>query len=88
LVLTKVGDAVFRPSESGIYYATISNAIAMDASLNSNTLQARSAQAKICAHSGIAVIKSNISGATYQWQVSTDSLNYTIINDGVNYTGT
>jgi trimeric autotransporter adhesin len=64
------------------------NTIANELTLNSNISQARSAQAKLCAMNDTAVINANITGATYQWQVSTDSINYAPITNNTNYSGT
>lgn len=43
---------------------------------------------ELCNPIGGATLQTGISGSTYQWQLSTDSVNYVNISDGANYNGT
>ena len=42
----------------------------------------------LCPPSATDSLQAGSGGTTYQWQVSTDSINYTDINPGTNYSGT
>jgi hypothetical protein len=51
-------------------------------------LQGDLKQNPLCNPIGNTTLNAGISGATYQWQLSTDSVNFVNINDNANYAGT
>jgi hypothetical protein len=88
LLQTKVGDSIFRPAEPGNYYAEVTNTVASGLVLTSETASAVSAQAKACVGGGSFTIPAGQTGTTYLWQMSTDSVVYTNLAEGGQYTGT
>jgi hypothetical protein len=54
---------------------------------NINSCAIYSSDIILCPSIGNAAISSNITGTNYQWQLSTDSINFNSINNNTNYTG-
>ena len=87
LVATIVGDSTFQPNAPGTYHAVVNNSIATQLTLTSNKGAAPSVVLKFCLSQPDFSIASNITGATYQWQQSTDSIAYTNIANDTNFEG-
>lgn len=80
-------NAVYHPASPGSYYAEVSNTIATDLILTSDAVKAQGANAALCPGTTSTSFTSDVSGAKYQWQKSTDSLNYTPILNSADYSG-
>lgn len=87
LVATIVGDSTFQPEAPGTYHAVINNSIATQLTLTSNKMAAPSVVLKFCLSEPAFNIASTITGATYQWQQSIDSISYTDIVNDTNFEG-
>jgi len=81
------GNAVYHPSRPGSYYAEVSNAIATDLILTSDPVKAQGANAAICPGTLSTSFTSDILGSSYQWQKSTDSINYAPVLNSTDYSG-
>lgn len=81
------GNAVYHPASPGSYYAEVSNAVATDLILTSDPLKAKGASASICPGTLSTSFTSDVLGSKYQWQKSTDSINYAALLNSTDYAG-
>lgn len=88
LVATIIGDSTYRPTSPGTYYASITNSVANQLMLNSNPIKAAAAAVAVCPGQSFFSLIADVSGASYQWQESIDSVNFYNINDNTKYNGT
>lgn len=79
------GNAVYHPASPGSYYAEVSNAIATDLILTSDPVKAKGVHAALCPGTISTSFTSDVSGSQYQWQKSTDSINYTPVLNSSDY---
>ncbi len=87
LVATISNDSIYKPTTPGTYYASVTNSVATQLTLNSIPIKAASVVTAACPAS-LVTLTSDVSGATYQWQESVDSINFHNISDNANYSGT
>ncbi len=76
LVATITGDSVYKATAPGTYYASVTNSVATQLTLNNDLLKTATVALNICPQSSAISISSDVSGATYQWQESGDSINF------------
>ena len=88
LVATITGDSTYRPTTPGTYYASITNSVATQLTLNSTPVKAAAVVVSLCPAPSSITITSDVSGAAYQWQESVDSITFYNIVDNANYSGT
>ena len=84
---TITGDSAYRPTTPGTYYASVTNSVATQLTLNSNPIKAAAVVVPACPAAASVTITSDVSGTGYQWQESVDSLNFYNISDSGNYNG-
>ena len=83
-----VGDSVYQPHLPGIYYAAVTNSVATELTLVSDEIKVNGVVVNICPVTGTALLTADTAGANYQWQLSTDSISFSAINDSGFYSGT
>lgn len=88
LVATIAGDSTFQPDSLGSYHAEITNSIATELTLTSIPLAASSVALNTCSLQPSLNLNSNVSGSSYQWQQSTDSVTYSNKTNNTNFDGT
>ena len=88
LMATIKGDSTYRPTAPGTYYVSVTNSVATQLTLNSIPVKASAVVVPTCPMASAITITSDVSGATYQWQESVDSVNFYNINNSANYNGT
>jgi hypothetical protein len=94
LVATINGDSTFIPTSSftgsyreivtpGNYYATVTNSIATQLTLNSDTIAVHAINVPLCTvgYGDTLYLKSSLSGTNYQWQVNAND-SFVNISDG------
>lgn len=79
------GSAAYHPLSPGSYYAEVSNTIATDLILTSDAVKAQGFNASICPGTLSTSFTSDVFGAKYQWQKSTDSINYASLLNSTDY---
>ncbi|MEO5892695.1 MAG: hypothetical protein ABIQ31_20775 [Ferruginibacter sp.] len=88
LIATIVGDSVYKPVTPGNYYVEVTNSIATALTLKSNTVKARAVTIYLCPPIASVDLFSDITGTSYQWQQSSDGVNFVNLANGANYSGT
>ncbi len=88
LVSTIIGDSTYRPTTPGTYYASVTNSVATQLTLNSNPIKASAVVVAACPASSSITITSDVTGASYQWQESMDSITFYNISNNASYNGT
>ena len=87
LVATITGDSSFTLTNFGKYSVIVTNTIATNLTLFSDTILVNNLSIEVCNPIGSASLISNISGSNYQWQVSSDGILFSNISNNSNYTG-
>jgi hypothetical protein len=87
-VATIIGDSTYKPVSPGTYYASITNSVATQLVLNSNPIKAAAAIIAVCPGQSSVNLTSDVSGSSYQWQESVDSVTFYNISNNAKYSGT
>ena len=88
LVATIIGDSTYTPTVPGSYYASVTNSVATQLTLNSVPIKAASVVVPLCANSLPFIINSDVYDGPCQWQESVDSVTFSNITDNANFSGT
>lgn len=87
LIAIITNDSSFVPSSFGKYSVAVSNSVASQLILYSDTILVGNLPTVLCNPEDITTLNSNISGSNYQWQVSSDGILFGNISNNSNYTG-
>ncbi|MEO6733029.1 MAG: hypothetical protein ABIN01_17525 [Ferruginibacter sp.] len=89
LIDTIQSDSTFKPTSTGNYYVTVTNAIATLLTLYSDTVAATSVEVRLCPDTANFNLTSNVTGPAYQWQLrKPGDTSFFNISDTNNYAGT
>ncbi|MES2429488.1 MAG: hypothetical protein V4556_01050 [Bacteroidota bacterium] len=88
LIATNIGDSTYAPKDLGIYSVAVTNKIATQLTLYSDSIVPKIITKELCNPVGNTVLSSPLSGTIYQWQYSMGDANFINLSDNSNYTNT